>query len=73
VPQNTQVTAGQIGGLPAAPGIGLQCHHHRAVSIADAEEFEKIVIKADHRGGTIYRKDVARVELGADTYAFSSR
>ena len=71
--QNTQVTAGQIGGLPASPGVGLNATITAQSRLQTAQEFEKIVIKADTHGSTIYLKDVARVELGAETYAFSSR
>ena len=71
--QNTQVTAGQIGGLPASPGVGLNATITAQSRLQSSEEFEKIVIKADSHGSTIYLKDVARVELGAETYAFSSR
>ena len=34
--QNVQVSAGQIGGLPAVPGQALERHRHRPVAAADA-------------------------------------
>ena len=64
--QSQQVTAGQIGTPPAA-GQQFQYTVNVAGRLADPAAFAAIVVKAD--GGRLVRVgDVARVELGAQTY-----
>ena len=68
--QNQQVTAGQIG-MPPAPT--RQASSTRSTSPAGwttSAQFENIVVKTDDQDGQITRlRDVARVELGAQTYS----
>jgi multidrug efflux pump len=71
--QNTQVTAGQIGGVPAAPGVGLNATITAQSRLQTPEQFRQIVLKTDMHGGSVYLNNVARVEIGAESYSFSSR
>ena len=71
--QNRQVAAGQIGEPPAPKGQAFQYVVSVKGRLATAEEFGNIVIKTGADGRMIRVKDVARVELGSDTYRFSSR
>jgi HAE1 family hydrophobic/amphiphilic exporter-1 len=67
--QNVQVAAGQIGQPPVPEDSELSFQYTVTTlgRLSDVEQFEDIVLKAD--GTRITRlKDVARVELGAQTY-----
>ena len=68
--QNQQVTAGQVGTPPAPAGQDFQYTVTALGRLADPEQFGDIIIKADSGGGgRITRvRDVARVELGAQSY-----
>src|SRR5882724_4870589 len=69
--QNVEVPAGQIGMPPAATGQNFQYTVNVQGRLADVAEFENIIVKVDpNQGGRITRiRDVARVELGAQTYS----
>ncbi len=69
--QNQQVTAGQVGTPPAPAGQDFQYTVTVLGRLADPEQFGDIIIKADSTGGgRITRvRDVARVELGAQSYS----
>jgi HAE1 family hydrophobic/amphiphilic exporter-1 len=69
--QNLQVPAGQVGMPPAPAGQNFQFPVNVAGRLDEVEEFENIIVKiATGQGGRIIRvKDVARVELGAQTYS----
>jgi multidrug efflux pump len=70
--QNTQVTAGQIGGLPATAGVGLNATITAQSRLQTPEQFQHVLLKANAGGAAVYLADVARVELGAESYAFSA-
>ena len=72
--QNQQVTAGQIGAPPAPANQDFQYTVNVEGRLADPSQFGNIVVKVDpSNGGQITRvKDVARVELGAQTYSQTS-
>ncbi|MBS0578768.1 MAG: efflux RND transporter permease subunit [Proteobacteria bacterium] len=73
--QNQEVAAGQIGTPPMASGQDFQLTVNVAGALNSIEEFEDIVVKTDTAAGgsrSITRvRDVARVELGAQTYSQS--
>ncbi|MDB6452792.1 efflux RND transporter permease subunit [Falsirhodobacter sp. 20TX0035] len=71
--QNAQVAAGQIGADPNPIGQQLTATVLVKGQLASAEEFGKIVLRANQNGSTVRLSDVARVEVGADTYSFNSR
>ena len=67
--QNTVNPAGQIGGEPGAARAAVHLHGARARAASTrAEEFGNIVVRANPDGSIVRVKDVARVELGAQTY-----
>jgi hydrophobe/amphiphile efflux-1 (HAE1) family protein len=70
--QNVQVAAGQIGGQPALPGTQFQYIVNAQGRLQTEQEFENIVIKNGANGETTYLRDVARLELGPETYALRS-
>ncbi len=69
--QNVEVSAGAIGGPPTPEGVMLQLAVNAQGRLATPEAFGEIVLKA---GGTALTRlrDVARVELGSQTYGARS-
>ena len=66
--QNAQVSAGQLGGLPAKPGQQLNATIVAQTRLSSAEQFGKILLKVNADGSRVLLKNVARIELGAETY-----
>ncbi len=71
--QNAQVAAGQIGAAPNPISQDLTATVLVKGQLTDTEEFGNIVLRANPDGSSVRLKDVARIELGAETYNFSSR
>jgi HAE1 family hydrophobic/amphiphilic exporter-1 len=73
--QNQEVAAGQVGTPPAPAGQDFQLTVNVPGALKDVEEFENIIVKTDSAAAgsrAITRvRDVARVELGAQTYSQS--
>ena len=70
--QNTQVSAGSIGGLPSVPGQALNATVTAQSQLQTVEQFRNIVLKTDPSGAVVHLSEVARVELGGDSYASTS-
>jgi len=66
--QNVQVAAGQIGQPPSPDTQQFQFAVTTLGRLTEAAEFENIIIKTGESGQLTYLKDVARVELGAQSY-----
>src|SRR3546814_13898861 len=66
--QNSEIAAGDVGGLPAPEGQMLNATVTAQSKLQTPEEFENIVLKTLSDGSTVRIKDVARVELGAENY-----
>ncbi|MGA8043738.1 MAG: efflux RND transporter permease subunit, partial [Terracidiphilus sp.] len=71
--QNTVNPAGQIGGEPVPKGQNFTYTVRAPGRLPSAEEFGEIIVRAQPDGGILRLKDVARVELGAQTYALEGR
>ncbi len=71
--QNTQVPTGDLGDEPMKTPQMLKLTMRTKGRLKDAKEFEEIIIRSKPDGSQIKLKDVARVELGAESYAFFSR
>ena len=70
--QNIQVSAGRIGGMPAPAGQQISATVRAQSKLTTAEEFRRIILKHDTSGATVRLGDVARVELGSESYDFQS-
>lgn len=70
--QNVQVASGELGGLPAPGTQRLDATIIGPSRFQNAEQFENILLKVTQEGARILLRDVARVELGAKSYASSS-
>lgn len=66
--QNTQVSAGQLGGLPAVPGQQLNASITALSKLQTVDDFRNIVLRVNSDGSAVRIGDVARVELGSDSY-----
>ncbi len=66
--QNVQVAAGQVGQPPSPNTLEFQYIVSALGRLSDPEQFENIVVKASEDGRVTYLKDIARVELGAQSY-----
>lgn len=71
--QNTQVTAGQLGGTPAVPGQGFSATITAQSRLQTVEEFENILLRSAASGGEVRLRDVARIEIGAENYGTVAR
>ncbi len=71
--QNAQSPAGRIGAEPAPAGQEMQFNVRAQGLLKDPKEFEEIIIRSNPDGSQVKMKDVARVELGAQTYDLRAR
>lgn len=71
--RNGSVTPGQLGGAPAAAGQSLQAIVRPPAPLATPEAFGRIVLKAGKDGSAVLLRDVARVEMAASDFRYSSR
>src|SRR4051812_1929071 len=71
--QNTEVAAGEIGGLPQPQGQMLDATVTAQSRLQTPDQFRNIVVKSDQSGARVLLGDVARVELGADNYSATIR
>ncbi|MCC7373870.1 MAG: multidrug efflux RND transporter permease subunit [Verrucomicrobiales bacterium] len=71
--QNAQSPAGRIGGEPAPAGQETQYNVRAMGLLKHPREFEEIIIRSNPDGSQVKVKDVARVDLGAQTYDLRAR
>ena len=71
--QNTQVSAGQLGGTPAVEGQQLNATISALGRLQTVEDFDSILLRTNAQGGNVYLRDVARTELGSDSYGVVAR
>jgi hydrophobe/amphiphile efflux-1 (HAE1) family protein len=70
--QNVQVAAGAIGQQPVSSPVNFEMQINAKGRLVSAEEFGKIIVKTGSNGEKTLLKDVARIELSADSYALRS-
>lgn len=71
--QNTVNPAGQTGAEPVPPGQQMTFTVRAPGRLITEEQFANIIIRADQNGSVVRVKDVARVELGAQSYNLAGR
>ena len=71
--QSVVAPAGQIGGPPALPGTEFTYTVRTRGRLSTAEEFGDVIVRSNPDGSQVRIKDVARVELGTQTYNAISR
>ncbi len=71
--QNVQRAAGKIGQPPLTQSVDRMYTIVAPGRLKTPEEFEEIILRANADGTSLRLKDVARVELGSQTYEFSGQ
>lgn len=71
--QNAQVAAGRIGAQPTPTTQQISAGVLVKGQLTSPEEFGAIVLRANPDGSTVRLRDVARIEVGAEDYNFSTR
>ena len=66
--QNAQISAGQLGGTPSIPGQQINATITAQTRLQTAEQFEQILLRVQSAGSKVLLKDVARVEIGSESY-----
>jgi len=71
--QNAQVSSGTIGDLPNVPGQSIFATVVVKGQLNSVAQFGDIVLRANADGSAVRLKDVARIELGGQSYSTSAR
>ncbi|MEZ5532340.1 MAG: efflux RND transporter permease subunit [Steroidobacteraceae bacterium] len=71
--QNAQVAVGQVGGLPSIDGQQLNATIAAQSRLQTPEQFRDIVLRSNPDGSALKLGDVARVEIGSESYSTISR
>ena len=71
--QNAQISGGMIGALPAKAGQMIAATVTVEGQLTTPEEFSNIILRSTVGGANVYLKDVAKVELGVQSYDTSAR
>jgi HAE1 family hydrophobic/amphiphilic exporter-1 len=71
--QNRVNPAGQIGAEPAPAGQEFTYAVRAQGRLQTPEEFGEVVVRADSDGSILRLKDVARIEMGANSYGVMGR
>jgi HAE1 family hydrophobic/amphiphilic exporter-1 len=71
--QNSVNPGGQVGGEPAPPGQEFTYSVRAQGRLETPEQFGEIILRANPDGSVLRLRDVARLELGAQTYTVNAR
>jgi multidrug efflux pump len=71
--QNSNVTVGTLGGQPSPEGQRLTIPLSAQSQLSTVSEFERILLRVDPDGSTVFLGDVARIEIGQESYGGASR
>ncbi|MDQ0390289.1 efflux RND transporter permease subunit [Labrys monachus] len=71
--QNAQISAGQLGGTPAVDGQELNATVLAQSRLRTPAEFEDVILRTNTDGSMVRLRDVARVELGGESYTTDAR
>ena len=71
--QNAQVALGQLGATPSPKGQQLNATISAQDRLQTPEQFRAVIVRANGDGSTLRLGDVARVEIGGESYDFVSR
>lgn len=66
--QNADVSSGSLGGLPSTEGQRLTASIRSRTKLKTVEQFQRVVLKSEATGAAVYLEDVARVEIGSESY-----
>ncbi len=71
--QNTNVTVGSLGSQPTVKGQQLNVQLSAQSQLTSVRAFERILLRTDNDGATVFLGDVADIEIGQEDYGSSSR
>jgi multidrug efflux pump len=71
--QNTQVSVGALGSLPAEEGQQLNVTVTAQSQLQSVSDFESIILRTETDGATVRLSDVARIEIGQESYSTNTR
>lgn len=71
--QNAQVSAGQLGGAPSVAGQQLNVTITAQSRLETTDQFARILLRVNSDGSAVRIGDVARVEMGSESYDVRSR
>jgi len=71
--QNVQIASGEIGGLPSVKGQQLNATVIGPSRLKSPEEFGNILLKVNTDGSQVRLHDVAKVELGPESYSSEAK
>lgn len=71
--QNTQVSVGSLGSQPVAAGQQLNVTVTAQSQLRSVSDFESIILKVETDGATVRLSDVARIEIGQESYTTNTR
>lgn len=71
--QNAQVAAGQLGGTPPVKGQQLNASIVAQTRLTNTDEFGNILLKVNQDGSQVRLRDVAKIELGGESYDVIAR
>nr|WP_175798646.1 efflux RND transporter permease subunit [Burkholderia anthina] len=71
--QNVQLSVGELGGAPATDAQAINATIASSSLLTTPEQFGNILLRVNADGSKVLLKDVARVEVGGDSYDTSSR
>ncbi|MCX7556892.1 efflux RND transporter permease subunit [Xanthomonadaceae bacterium JHOS43] len=71
--QNAQVAVGLLGGAPAIDGQQINATINGQDRLETPEQFRDIIVRSNPDGSVLRLSDIARVEMGTESYEFQSR
>ncbi|QHP82104.1 multidrug efflux RND transporter permease AcrD [Pectobacterium odoriferum] len=71
--QNSQVSVGQVGGVPSVDNQALNATINAQSLLETPQQFRDITLRVNQDGSAVTLANVAEVELGAERYDFLSR
>ncbi|GKS91517.1 multidrug efflux RND transporter permease subunit [Acidovorax sp. SUPP2539] len=71
--QNAQIAPGRVGDSPSLPGQRVTIPLTVQGQLSTPEQFAAVVLRSNRDGSRVVLGDVARVELGAQSYGFATR
>ena len=71
--QNVELSTGQVGGSPATDSQAINATIRSSSLLTSADQFADILLRVNSDGSRVLLKDVARVEVGGDSYDTASR
>ncbi|MCD8566670.1 MAG: efflux RND transporter permease subunit [Alphaproteobacteria bacterium] len=66
--QNTDIAAGQLGGMPAMEGQQINATVKAQSRLQTVDDFRRIVLRVNTDGSQVRLQDVANIELGSESY-----